>query len=179
MLLSSSVFAQEEEERSFFEILKNLGMSDCQVFLQQGDTYSQAMVEAAASKQWDAAFYHDENAFHSYLKAMGHCDAEPENHVLALERLEHNKTNGEKLTCNYHTVQAHDASLRAQLALEHIEDSAQALRHAKLSISYINDAIKYCAFDPARVEKLKKTREGGVEAIALIEYMIQVEKDGH
>jgi len=177
VLLSSSVAAQEEV--SLFDFLKNMGMSDCQVFLQEGDTYSTVSIEAAKNGEWDAAFYHDENAFHSYLKAFGHCDLEPDNRQLALSRLELNQKNGDILSCEYHTSESHKASVRAQLALKHIEDSDQALRHAKSSIRSIDDALNFCSFDKERVKKLEEIRISGVKAVALIEYMIQVEKDGH
>ncbi len=178
-LLSSSVFAQEVDEQGLFDLLKNIGMSDCEVFLQQGDLYSQASLEAASVSNWDAAFYHDENAFHAYLKAFGHCGDEPDNRQLALSRLELNQKNGDILSCEYHTSESHKASVRAQLALKHIEDSDQALRHAKSSIRSIDDALNFCSFDKERVKKLEEIRISGVKAVALIEYMIQVEKDGH
>lgn len=175
ILLASPVSAQEKDF-NLFDYIKSLGTTDCEAFLQQGDSYSKIVVQTAVKKDWDAAFYHDEAAFDSYLKAVGYCDLEPENKALAKERLEKNHLLGQWLACTFHVVQAHDAS---QLSLEHIEDTQQALEHARDSISFVDMAIKLCEYDPEKVARLKKIRVDGVKAITLIEMQMIIEENGH
>jgi len=183
LIFLSPLSAQENEEFTvtfnLTEYIKSLGETDCETFLRQGNQYSKIAVESAMARNWDQAFYHDEIAFDSYMKAFGHC--EDENRESAKVRLDENYLVGKWLTCTYHTVEAHDASVRANASLANKDESAvQALEHAKDSLASLDSAIQFCAYDQEKVDNLTKIRVGGLRAIALIEFEIKlVEESGH
>lgn len=178
LLIASSASAQDGT--TIFDMFRNLGATECESLIREGDTYMVGSIRAANLEEWDAAFYHQENAFHTFLKAhFGWCDEEPENKKLAKQRLDENQAYHNKLTCNYHVIQAHHASVRSQLALEHLGSASVALKHAKDSLSAVDEAIKFCAYDEERADGLIETRVGGEKAIVLIEYqMLLEEADG-
>ena len=183
LLFLSPLSAQESEEFTvtfdLAEYVKSLVETDCETFIRQGNQYSKIAIESAMNQNWDQAFYHDEIAFDSYMKAFGHCD--DENKETAKVRLDENLLAGKWLTCTYHTVEAHNASVRANAALANKDESAvQALNHAKDSLASLDSAIRFCEYDQNKVDNLTKIRVGGLRAIALIEFEIKlVEESGH
>lgn len=186
LLLLSPLSAQEEEETftvtfNLSEYVKSLGESDCETFLRQGNQYSKIAIESAIAQNWDQAFYHDEQAFESYMKAFGHCDNENED--LARIRLEENQLVGKWLTCTYHTVESRNASARAQVFLKNKESVTQALQHARDSLRSLDNAIRFCEHDQKKADELIRIRASGVKAIArIIEYeelLTDGNKNGH
>lgn len=168
VLFSSSVFAQSDRS-SFFDYLRNLGNTECQAFLNNGNALVTASNKAADSKDWDNAFYYDEEAFHTFLKAWGHCDEEPENKEKAMIRLDEIQLHGRELSCMYHLSEASSAYQRSTLALEHIGSVSIALKHAKQSVWSLSDAEKYCAFDDSRIEHITKLRTVVTETVRILE----------
>jgi len=168
LVFSGPAFAQEEPP-SFFDFLKGLGKSDCEAFLDNGDAMINASNQAANNKDWDESFYFDDQAFHEYLKAYGHCDEEPENKTKAQERIESSKLHGNQLSCLYHVTEAESAYRRSELALEHMKSASVSLKHAKDSFKILQtEAQQFCAFDEGRSEyvfKLKELVEKTVEKL--------------
>lgn len=193
LLLLSPLSAQEEETEititfNLSEYVKSLGESDCETFLRQGNQYSKIAVESTMAQNWDQAFYNDEQAFESYMKAFGHCDNE--NKELARSRLDENQLIGKWLTCFYHTIESRNASVRAHAFLEKkesvsqsLESVTQSLKHARDSLQSLDNAIRFCTYDQTKVDELIRIRTGGVKALALIleyeEILIEGNKNGY
>lgn len=176
LVFSGPVFAQDEPP-SFFDFLKGLGKSDCEAFLDNGDALIDASNKAANNKDWDASFYYDDQAFHTYLKAYGHCDEEPENKQKARERLDAAKLHGNQLACLYHVTDAEAAYKRSELALEHLKSASISLKHAKESLRILeSEAEKFCAFDEGRSKYVSEL--GGFITKAVSELQAYVDKYG-
>jgi len=101
-------FTVETEKKSLFQLLKELGKSDCEAFIDNGDALVNASLRAGVEKDWDQMFYYDEHAFETYLKAYGYCDDEPENKQKAKERLEEHYERTKLITCVYHMTIVED-----------------------------------------------------------------------
>ena len=172
LVFSGSAFAQEEPP-SFFDFLKGLGKSDCEAFLENGDALIDASNKAANKKDWDASFYYDDQAFHTYLKAYGHC----EDKTKAKERLTASRLHGNQLACLYHVTDAEAAYKRSELSLEHMKSASISLKHARESLRILEaEAEKFCAFDEGRHDYVLQLKEFVTKAVA--ELQAYVDKYG-
>ena len=157
------------EPKTFFEHLMSLGKTECEAFLDNGDALVNASNKAANKKDWDEAFYYDEQAFHTYLKAFGHCDAEPENKEKAISRLDINQAHGDELTCVYYISESMDAYQRSTLALEHLESASISLKHANQSLSAIENAENFCAADVNRIDQITQLKELVIKTVGALQ----------
>lgn len=169
LIFSGSAIA-EDETQSFFDFLKGLGRSDCAAFLDNGDALINASNKAANEADWDAAFYYDDQAFHSYMKAFGHCDGEPENKTKAEERLEGSQLHGNQLACIYHITEAQSAYQRSTLALDHLNSASISLKHATDSLVILSgEAERFCAFDEDRSNMVLRMKSLVMETIDVLQ----------
>ena len=177
IFFSSWAFAQERS--SFFDYLLSLGKTECEAFLDNGDAILNSSNKAASVKDWDNAFYYDEQAFHTFMMAWGHCGDEPENQQKARTRLDDIQQHGKILSCSYHLSEASSAYQRSTLALEHLESVSISLKHAKQSVWSLDDAETYCAFDESRIEHIQKLRTVVSETIVILEeHIVEHGEDG-
>lgn len=171
LMFSGTVFAQEQP--SFFDFLKGLGKTDCEAYLDNGDALINASNKAANADQWDEAFYYDDQAFHTYLKAYGHCDEEPENRDKVRERLDQSKLHGNQLACFYHLKEAASADKRASLAVDHLKSASIALKHVQHALTILSqDAKRFCSFDPSLSSEVEMFTENVTTKIGKLEAYI-------
>jgi hypothetical protein len=176
LIFSGSAFAQEKP--SFFEYLKSLGKTDCQAFLDNGDALINASNKAYNGNNWDEAFLYDNEAFHTYMRAFGHCDDEPENLQKSRERLDAALVHGKQLACLYHITEAQAAYQRSTLALEHLKSASISLKHAEESRTILDtDAEKFCSFDEGRRDTVNQLKDLVSQTIIALEDHIKEHGD--
>lgn len=151
--------------------------TECEQRIKEATRDTQIIVWAANKADWDTAFRYREAAWQEILIAQSYCEDDSEQLQIADDLMHDHDTIDQALVCTYHASETQERLKKTNKAIEN-DDWESAFFHANWSTYHVEEALRFCEYNPKRIEILINLKEHAYAIVSIIESQIKADGGG-